>query len=240
VKTSILIQARLGSSRLPGKVLLPLAGEPMIWHVVKRCQAVDSGVHVAVVTTTEKKDDRLTDYLKSIGVDVFRGSEQDVLDRYRQAAVHFKSDVIARVTSDCPLLDPLVTARVISACNANVDFSTNVISRTFPRGLDTEVITFATLDRVSNIATESGHREHVTKYIYDNPERFKIVSVENHEDLSSLRWTVDEQSDYELASQIYSKLYRAGTIFQTEDVVALLKKDPALASLNAAVMQKLH
>ena len=236
-----IIQARMGSTRLPGKVLMKIEGKPMIWHVIdrlKRSKLIDL---LVVATTTNKEDDPLEFFLKKAGINFYRGSEQDVLGRYYQAALIFHSDVIVRITGDCPLIDPGITDDVISAYlkrQHEYDGASNVICRTFPRGLDTEVFSFLVLKKMWKKAKRPLDREHVTPYLYRHSNIFKMLSVKNCKDFSTLRWTVDEVSDLHLIKSIYKNLYLKKRIFGFNTVINLLKSKPRLATINSHVKQK--
>jgi len=235
-----IVQARMGSTRLPGKVMLPLAGRPMIHHVVERVGRVPEIDEVIVATSTLERERPLVEYLEGIGIPVFRGSEQDVLERYYLAARAYGADVVVRVTADCPLLSPRVSSEVVRtflACE-DCDYVSNTLERTFPRGLDTEVVGFPALELAFREAREPGEREHVTPYIWKRPERFRIRQLRGAVDLSSLRWTVDTREDFELARRIFDALYRENPYFDVEEVQELLERHPDWSKINAEVRQK--
>ena len=183
MKTVAIIQARMGSTRLPGKVLLDLAGEPMLARVVHRVQRAASLQEVIVATTVQPADDAITQLCAGRGWPCARGSQDDVLDRYYQAATASQADVVVRITSDCPLIEPDVIDQVVGALLAGqpeVDYASNVQPpRTFPRGLDVEVIRFDALERAWREDVDPAWREHVTPYLYRHPERFRIHGVFN-------------------------------------------------------------
>lgn len=221
-----IVQARIGSTRLPGKTMLEIAGRPMLWHVVNRlsfCEMID---FISVAIPDTKKDDVIYEYCRDSNMDVFRGSENDVLDRYYKTALHVKADIVIRITSDCPLIDPVVTDKVISAyINAGkpYDGASNVVERTYPRGLDTEVLSMKALEDIWRLAKDAGDREHVTKYMYEDAERFQILNVKNDTDLSRLRWTVDEERDLKFVREVYKHLYKEGqALFLMDDILKLL------------------
>ena len=239
----VFIQARMGSSRLPGKVMTDINGEPMLWHVVSRLKQCPLISEVVVVTTTDSKDDAIEQFCQQKKIFYFRGSEEDVLDRYYQAALAHKADVVVRITSDCPLIDPIITEKVIRAYlnnSAVLSGASNVVERTFPRGLDTEVFSFAALEKVWQMAQKPYEREHVTVFMYEHPELFKIISVTHKENFSHLRWTVDELDDLRLVKEIYRIMKENGQErFGFQDVMALLKKNPELNDINSSVKQKI-
>jgi len=191
VRIITIIQARLGSTRLPQKILLDLCGKPVIQRVYERACKIDKTDDVIVATTLSNSDDRLADFCRNNGIPLFRGSENDVLDRYYRAAKHFKADAVIRITGDCPLIDPaVVNLVVLTFRSAEVDYASNVQPPTYPDGLDTEIFTFSALETAWKYATGSYDREHVTPYIY-NSGSFRLLNVPNGEDCSSERWTVD-------------------------------------------------
>lgn len=233
-----IIQARFGSTRLPGKVLLDIAGRPMLEHVVRRAQRSEVARQTVVATTTLRRDDVIVELCRSLGVPTYRGSEEDVIDRYYGAARRFQAEAVVRVTADCPLLDAAVMDRVLTAFLENrPDYASNTLVRTYPRGLDTEVFTRAALEAAWREASVKEHRVHVTPYMYLTPGRFRTFSVEDSPDYSDLRLTVDTEEDLELVRQVYEHLGREGR-FTWMDVVDLMRREPALAAVNAHIEQK--
>ncbi|PIN90891.1 acylneuraminate cytidylyltransferase [Candidatus Pacearchaeota archaeon CG10_big_fil_rev_8_21_14_0_10_34_76] len=233
MKQSIIIQARMSSTRLPGKVMLNLAGKPVLLHVYERCKnaKVDD---VIIATTTNKSDDIIEEFCKKNNILYFRGSEEDVLDRYYQCAKKFKVDIIVRVTSDCPLISSEIIDEGIEKFRAEkVDYLTNVSLRSFPRGLDFEVFSFDTLEKDYNLAKKKHEREHVTPFIYSNPSLFKIGIFLAHEKIRrpDMRLCLDTKEDMELLEIIYKELYSEDTI-QLEKVIQFLTKNPDLIKLN--------
>lgn len=232
MKTIALIQARMSSSRLPGKVLQDIAGQPMLLHVVHRAKQAKSIDSVAVITTTYADDDAIEMLCKENGIPCFRGSLDDVLDRYYQAATYFKADVVVRLTADCPLLDPAIIEQVVKTFHLNsFDYVANIVEITYPDGLDTEVFRFETLERAWKEARLKSEREHVTVYILKHPELFRLGSVKQEEDLSSLRWTVDTPQDLEFVRTIYSFFPDAD--FGMHDIVKLMKAHPEITKINS-------
>ncbi len=236
-----IIQARMGSTRLPGKVLIPINDRPVLWHVharLSKCRLIGK---IIVATSTERKDDPIAGFCADNKISCFRGSEDDVLGRYYQAAKAFGADAIVRITADCPLIDPEVTDRVISAYldgGNDCAGASNVIKRTFPRGLDTEVLSFSALSQIQAKASEANQREHVTTILYQHPETYKVVSVENSENLADLRWTLDEPADLKFIMEIYKRLYSPGHIFLMSDILNVIRKEPDLLKINNEVRQK--
>ena len=245
MKVAAIIQARMGSTRFPGKVLEPICSKTMLQHVIERTKKASRINEILVATTCSDEDDVLVEEVEKIkNVAVFRGSEEDVLDRYYKAVQGTGTEVIVRITSDCPLIDPVVVDAMIEiylkkiAENASVDYLSNTLVRTFPRGLDAEVFSFAALEKVFNEAKEDYQREHVTPYIWQNPDAFKLECFRNDEDLSFHRWTVDEKEDLHLIREIYKELYQGGCCFLFREVIELFKRQPKLLEINAHIRQK--
>ena len=238
--TVVLIQARWRSSRLPGKVLLPLAEKPALAHVISRCRAAAGVARVVVATTTEEADDVVAEKAVAWGADVFRGSEDDVLGRMAAAAGAHPADRYIRVTADCPLLDPAIIADVVAAHVAGGhDFTYNDVPCGFPRGYDVEVITPALLSWLAARCRDAASREHVTVYLFDHPGDFNVRVVEGRPgaDYSTLRLVLDEAADYELLGRIFDRLGNR-PLFGLKEVLALLAAEPELAALNRGVKQK--
>ena len=227
----------MGSTRLPGKVLRPLAGRPMVLHVVERAMRIP-GVDAVVVATPEGPDDEpLRAVLGASGIATSQGPLDDVLRRFAVTAAAAEADIIVRVTADCPLLSPAVAGRVVSAfLEGECDYASNTLERSWPRGMDTEVLSRATLDRLDASATEPYEREHVTPAAWQHPERFRLRSVRNDVDLSNVRLTVDTAEDLRLVETIFETLGRDDV--ELDEVLALLAHRPDLAAMNAGVAQK--
>lgn len=233
-----IVQARMGSSRLPGKVMRNICGRTMIARVVRRATRSELIDQIVVATTTKTSDDPIVAECDRLNVPVFRGDEQDVLDRYYQAAMAYNAEAIVRITSDCPLIEPKVVDRVIQALlNEHPDYASNSIKHTYPRGLDAEVMTMEALIRAWQKATEPYQRIHVTPYIYQNPDQFKLFSVMYEADYSYYRWTVDTQEDLDFVRAVYSRLGNMDT-FTWKDVLAILEKEPVLTEINRHIRQK--
>jgi spore coat polysaccharide biosynthesis protein SpsF len=229
----IIAQARFGSSRLPGKVLYPLIDRPMLGHVVDRLKAVQAADRVVVAIPDKPADDIVADWCEVLGVDVFRGSEDDVLGRYLQAARHFSADVVIRVCCDAPMLDPAVIDRAIELYleqRNSVDYLSNVRVRTFPRGQSVEVMNVSVLERMDRLADKPNQREHVTPYLLEHPNQFRVAEFRAERDWSHYNWTVDTADDLEFVRQVYQRLYRPGEMFGMQEILNLLEADPDLAS----------
>ncbi|WP_374717689.1 cytidylyltransferase domain-containing protein [Neobacillus sp.] len=236
-KITAIIQARMGSTRLPGKVLRKLEDRTVLGHVITRCLAVPSVSNVIVATSNLEQDDVIADEAAEYGVYCYRGSEHHVLSRFFEAAQVVKTDVVVRVTSDCPLLDPAITEQLIqSFMNGEYDYARIKLTNSFPRGLDSEVFTFKSLKQAYEKAKTEYEREHVTPYIYNNPEQFRIYSMPNLEDHSKYRLTLDTPADWELISRIYQEIY-TGSIFGWREVLDLLQKKTEWVKINEEVEQ---
>lgn len=234
--TVAIIQARMGSRRLPGKVMMNVAGKPLLQHVIDRVRAVEGLDRIVLATSIAEIDRPVYQCGKVSGVDVFAGSEDDVLDRYYQAARLFHADVVMRVTGDCPLLDPKVSGSVLSRFDqGDVDYVSNVHPPTFPDGLDTEVFSMQSLETAWRTARKPAEREHVTAYLWDHPERFKLANVETSPDLSSLRWTVDEPLDLELIRAVYQRLPSGD--YDHSVVLSILRMNPGLSNINGSIVR---
>ena len=239
-----IVQARMGSTRLPGKVLTEIGGVPMLVRVVERARRSREVHDVWVATTTERDDDAIERLCRERGYPLYRGSTQDVLDRFVQAARLAKADVIVRLTADCPLLDPALvdlTVRAFLDSSPPADLVVNRLpgARTYPIGLDTEVVARPALERAWREAREPHQREHVLPFLYDPPGRFRVVRLDAEEDYGALRWTVDTRQDLEFVRQVVSRLRSDGE-FGWRDVLALVQTEPALALINADVPHKTH
>ncbi len=242
MRTVAIIQARMSSSRLPGKVLLDIAGQPMLARVLERARRAKAVDDVMVATTNEAADDPIEAMCRERGYPVYRGSMFDVLDRYYMAARQAQADVIVRVTADCPVIDPAVIDQTVEALHTHAaDFACNRLpppwKRTWPIGLDTEVCRFAGLERAWREATEPYEREHVMPYFYDVEGRFKVVVVDHDPDYGGLRWTVDTAEDLQLLREIFSRFHGSDT-FTWLDILHLVEREPELQSINANVRHK--
>ena len=242
MRTAAVIQARMGSERLPGKVLQDIAGKTMIERVVERVERCLSIDGVIVATSTNASDDVLADHCRSAGMSVVRGSENDVLSRYALAAEKYRSEFVVRITSDCPLVDPEVVDQVVYEVTENpgVQYACNFFpQRLYPRGLDAEALTVATLNQINAEATDPRYREHVTLKIYENASRFNIASVSNRLDHSHLRWTVDTEADLFLVRTIYEHFAAQGTdVFGYAEIMRALTQNWHWCQINREVLQK--
>ena len=235
-----IIQARMGSTRLPGKVLMELAGEPMLARCVNRTRRAQTLNEVVVATTVKPADDAIVRLCDEHNWPCFRGSEEDVLDRYYHAAIAHRADVVVRITSDCPLIEPEIVDRVVREfldLQPEADYACNVLPRrTFPRGLDTEVMRFDVLERAWREDDNPAWREHVTLYIQCNPDLFRIHGITNEVDYSHMRWTVDIPEDLAFVRCIYDHF--GHDRFSWREVLAVLEQHPEWLKINRHVQQK--
>lgn len=239
MKTVVIIQARMGSTRLPGKVMKQLKGKTVLQHVVDRVCEVNGIDQITIATTKQKIDDEIADESLKIGTTVYRGSEEDVLTRYYEAALESHADIIIRITSDCPLIDPAVISQILKFYqNSEYDYVSNTLSRTYPRGLDVEVFSFSSLKKAYDEALHPEYREHVTPYIYNNPERFNIYDYQSQENNSQYRWTLDTAEDWLLINKIYDALYEDDQVFGWMSIKEFMEQNPSLSEINAHVEQK--
>ena len=229
------------STRLPGKVLLPIAGRPMLSYQIERLRRVRSHDVLVVATTVNATDDPIVEFCAAERVRCTRGSEQDVLRRYRDAATAVGANVVVRVTSDCPLIDPDVVdgvIRVFKAAQGSLDYVSNTLEPSYPCGMAVEVMSTVALSEADAEATSPVDREHVTPFLYRNPHRYHLQSVRLDADLSANRWTVDTPEDLELIRLILESLYPRCSDFRMNDVLALLAQHPQWRTLNQHVRQK--
>jgi len=241
MKVVCIVQARVGSTRLPGKVLKKICGKTVLEHDVERLKKIENIDEIIIATTELERDTRIVEECKKINVKYFRGSEQNVLERYYYAAKKNNADIVVRITSDCPLIDPKVSSEIIEFYLENkekYDYISNTIDRTYPRGLDTEVFSFKALKKAFEEAVLDRDKEHVTPYIWDNPEKFKLGQYKNDVDYSDLRWTLDTNEDFELINKIYEELYGDGNKFYLDDIIQLLERKPELKKINQHIKQK--
>jgi spore coat polysaccharide biosynthesis protein SpsF (cytidylyltransferase family) len=243
LKTVAILQARMGSKRLPGKVLLPAAGKPLIRHMLERVQRSKLVDEFWVATSEDRANDPLVEEINNLGAGVFRGSESDVLSRYETVARQTGADWIVRLTGDCPLHDPAIIDDVVQyavehACE--FDYVCNSLLPTYPDGLDVEVFTYAALAQAQRDATTSLQREHVTPFIHryhEGPGPFRVGHFKGPADFSHLRWTVDEVADYQVVKEIIETLYLDNPNFGWMDVLALVTRRPELIVKNSPILR---
>lgn len=242
-----IIQARMGSTRLPGKVLKPILGHPMLWHIVQRVNSVD-GLSMAVVATSDRTgDEPIRQFCRKNDISLFAGSEHDVLDRFYRSAIEYSGDPIIRITGDCPLIDPELVKKLLEiylqgrydhvgiATGAGAVFLDGF---RYPDGLDAECFSFAALEQAWHDAEKPSEREHVTPYIWLRPEDFRLGVLKSEKDYSHLRLTVDNEEDFKLIDKIYKALYNENKHFSLCDVLRYLERNPDLASTNNSYIGK--
>jgi spore coat polysaccharide biosynthesis protein SpsF len=235
------IEARMRSSRLPGKVLRPILGRPMLQHLIERLQRAHALDGIVVATTVDPGDDPVEALATHLGVGCFRGSEDDVLGRVLQAAHQASADVIVEITGDCPLVDPVLVDRLVGLFESGLyDYVSNVLERTYPRGMDVQVFSTAALAAADRATSEPAHREHVSLYLYEHPEAFRLHNLRS--DLlpgqANLRLTVDTAADLALVTAVFEALHPSSPGFGLGEIVQLLEARPELAALNRDVAQK--
>lgn len=233
MKATAIIQARFSASRLHGKVLLKILDKTVLEYVIERVQMAKMVDDVIVATTTKEEDSKIADLASRINIKVYRGSEDDVLDRYYQAAKMFNIKHIARITADCPLIDPDIIDSVSERYfDSGADYCSNTLEISFPDGQDVEVFSFAALEHAWKKADLLSEREHVTPFMTKHPEIFKLESYKNKTDLSDKRWTLDEKKDYEFIKSVIGELYPKKPDFRINDILSLLKRNPHLEEMN--------
>lgn len=233
-----IVQARMGSTRLPQKTLAPLAGKPMLAHILERIQAVEAIDQIVIATTTRPEDEAIVHLAQDLDVPVYRGSVEDVLDRFYQCARQIGAHTIVRVTADDPFKDPQIIQEMLEhwqAAYPAYDYLSNTLEPTYPEGLDVEIFTMEALEQAWREATLPSDREHVTPYIWRQPHRFRLFSWKREEDLSHLRWTVDYPEDLAFAQAVYQRLYPQNPRFLMKDILALLEREPHLRDLPRSV-----
>ena len=231
-----IIQARMGSTRLPGKVFREACGRPLLWHLIYRLGKARTVEDIVLATSTLGEDKILTDKAQEWGVKAFAGSPDDLLDRYYQAAKKYDADPFLRITGDCPLIDPQIVDRVVGEFLSG-DYDVVGTDETFPDGLDTSICSFQALEKAWREAALPSEREHVGPYIIKHPELFKVKAISYPVNLSHLRWTVDQEEDLILVRQVFGRLFREGEIFYTEDILKLLEKEPHLLEINSHIVR---
>lgn len=240
MKTVAIVQARTGSTRLPGKVLADLCGRPLLARVLERVAACPGIGALVVATTTLPGDKALIPLAREAGADVFRGSADDVLERYCLAARQAKAEAVVRITADDPFKDPGVIAALLETfAQGGHDYVSNTLAPSYPEGLDTEVFSREALERAHRDATEPFEREHVTPHIWMRPEAFRLRNISCQQDLSALRLTVDTPADMELARALYAELLQLDRPFFLDDIIALLDARPDIMALMPQVPRNL-
>jgi len=235
MKTKAIIQARCGSTRLPGKVLLKVLDKTILEYVIERVKKAKNIENIIVATTVKKKDLQIVNLAKRLGITVYRGSENDVLDRYYQAARLFKVKHIVRITADCPLIDPQIIDDVINYYfESGADYCNSSI-KSFPDGVDVEIFSSNALNDAWQNAKLLSEREHVTPYITKHADRFKLASFENKIDLSGKRWTLDRKEDFEFIRVVLESLYPGNPDFGINNILEFLKRNPHIEDINKGI-----
>lgn len=233
MSTAIVVQARMGSTRLPSKVLKDIAGRPMLSYQMERLRRVKRAERIVVATTDQPADDAVERFCQKEKIACVRGSEHDVLARYHLAIERFPADVVVRITADCPLIDPAIVDEAIAAYEP--DYVSNMLETTYPYGMAVEVFSAQALREAHREAKDPAEREHVTPFIYRHPERYRLKSLTMAPNLSHHRWTVDTPEDFELVSRLLKTLKPHFTL---QDVLAVLDEHPDWCAINAHVEQK--
>lgn len=234
-----IIQARMSSTRLPGKIMLKLGNKSVLANVVERVRKCPAVSDVVVATTILPADDAVIEECNKIGVTHFRGSSDNVLERYYLAANMAKADVIIRITSDCPFIDPeMLGAMLTKFSDENPDYLSNVVTRCYPRGFDMEIFTFAALEESYEQAKLPHEQEHVTPYIYQHPEKFTLSGYHEDDDNSDLRVTLDTIEDWQVIENVYNTLAGNNPDFLHKDVIKYLRENPDIAKINQQTQQK--
>ena len=230
----VIVQARMGSTRLPGKTLKILIDKPVLFHVIERVKKSKYCKEIIVATTTNPEDDQIEAALKKISVACFRGDEANVLKRFYDCAKLYKLDLIVRITADDPFKDPLIIDQAIEIMldNSELDYCSNTLHPTFPEGIDIEVFTMETLERAYRQAKLISEKEHVTPYVWKNPEKFKLHNFIYKNDLSHWRWTLDNEKDWLFVKTIYEELYNPDGFFYMEDIIDFLNAHPEVIEIN--------
>jgi len=238
MKATAIIQARYSSTRLPGKVLMKVLDKTILEYVIERVARAESVDKVIVATSVNEADGKIADLLEGAGIDFFRGSENDVLDRFYRTALNAGAEHLVRITADCPLADPAVIDRIVRRYfDSGADYCSNTLEVTYPDGLDAEAFSFKALREAWESAGLTSEREHVTPFIYKHPEKFKLESFSNGNDLSEKRWTVDERTDFMFVKAVLEGLYPVKPDFHMEDVLGFLEDKPGLEDLNKGIVR---
>lgn len=240
MKVNAIIQARCGSSRFPNKVFALIDGKPLIWHVVNRLKYAETINDIIVATTDNPLDDKIEEWCKANNVKYFRGSEDDVLNRYYSASKEFPSDFIVRITADDPFKEPTIIDKVVKTLvSEKLDYVTNNFPPSFPEGLDCEAFTHETLEKMELNATENVEREHVTQYIFRHLNEFRIKNISSNRMLKHYRWTIDTELDYKFILAIYAKREVKNKPLFMDEIISILAKNPSLLDINSSVKRSL-
>ena len=232
MRVNAIVQARCGSSRFPNKVFADIDGKPLLEHAVSRLSYTKTIDQVIVATTVNEKDDKIEEWCAAKKLSCFRGSENDVLNRYYCASLAYPSDVIVRITADDPFKEPSLIDKVVSKLvDESYDLVTNNYPPSFPEGLDCEAFTFRTLEIMEKNAESPFEREHVTQYAYRNPAKFKIGNIASEKPLSAYRWTIDNQEDYAMVKEIYAKRTKKSGILLMHEIMESMERNPDMKNI---------
>ena len=237
----IIVQARMTSTRLPGKVMKIVCGKPLLEHLINRLKRVKCADQIVIATTVNESEDIIVDLCKKLDISYFRGSEEDVLGRYYETAVKYEGDVIIRITSDCPVIDPDVVDYLIDFYMKNLkkyDYVTNTLKRTYPRGMDVEIFSFSILKEAYERAKREEEREHVTTFIRNRSTQYRLHNIKHSSDFSHYRLTVDTSEDLELIRRIFESLYVENPEFTMKDILSKMAANSEWEYINAHIHQK--
>ena len=240
MRTLIIVQARMGSSRLPGKVLKEVCGKTLLEHLIVRLRRVKQVDNIVIATTIKEQDSQIVDLCIKLNTSFYRGPEDDVLSRYYEAALNYEADLVVRVTSDCPLIDPSIIDSVVSFYINNqdrADYVSNCLKRTYPKGMDVEVSSFSILKEAYEEAKENYEREHVTPFIISRPSRYRLHNIEHSTNLSHYRLTVDTPEDMELIRRIFETLHYKKSAFSLKDILLVMEDNPEWIDINSHIKQ---
>jgi spore coat polysaccharide biosynthesis protein SpsF len=231
----LVIQARMGSKRLPKKVMASISNKPLIWYMYKRFETIPLISKIVIATTTSNEDKELLEFAKSESIEIFAGQENDIIDRLYQTGKKFDANIIVKINADCPLMDPKLIENGIKIYLKSLekpDLVTNTLKDTFPEGMQFGIFNFKTLEKLWNTLKDPFWREYFFRYIIENRKKFKIIGIENGKNLSTLRWTVDYKEDLEFVNKIYNLLYKKNPSFSMEEILECIKENPELMKIN--------
>lgn len=236
VRVQAIVQARMGSSRLPGKSLIPIEGRPVLYHVLDRVRRSRVLDRIVVATTDQEEDKILVEQVQGWGIPCYRGDSQDVLSRFYFCLKEYPAEIVVRITADDPLKEKSLIDKAVKILQSgNYDYVSNTLKPTFPEGLDVEVFTSSSLEKAYQEATLPSEREHVTPFIWKNPHFFSLHNFCHISDLSHWRWTLDTEEDLKFIKEVYRSLYREGEYFSFSQVVDFIKAHPYVSSINSGI-----
>lgn len=241
MNVAAIIQARMGSTRLRGKVMKKIMGKPILWHLANRLRKSKFIDKIIIATTMDKKDDAIEEFASEYHLGIYRGSENDLVDRYYNTARKYNADVIVRIWGDCPLIDPEIIDKTIEKfLSYKADYANNFNPPTFPLGMDIEIYSFNTLEQIWKETNDPFFREYPFEYIYANQNSLTAIYIKNDIDLSDLHWTVDYIKDFELIKTIFEKLYSKDKAFNMKDILDLIDKHPELREINKGLKRNIE